>query len=191
MGLRLPSPFGWRTLVRCPTAVFPLSLLSVGGRKAIAVEQKPWRRCLLPSVEPRRGGGDFPQTEVCSQTESWAVAPSARKESPWRPCPGWWSVKCWTDRWPARGPNAAGESRLCPHTRGPLAAKGRTVAGERQRVPPTARPRINEDELVLHAKPRGVAVTVLSEESTFEAGRNAFAVWPRLVAVKRLSSFWP
>ncbi len=164
MGLRLPSPFGWRTLVRCPTAVFPLSLLSVGGRKAIAVEQKPWRRCLLPSVEPRRGGGDFPQTEVCSRTESWAVAPSARKESPWRPCPGWWSVKCWTDRWPARGPNAAGENRLCPHTRGPLAAKGRT---------------------------RGVAVTVLSEESTFEAGRNAFAVWPRLVAVKRLSSFWP
>ncbi len=41
--------------------VFPLSLLSVGGRKAIAVEQKPWRRCLLPSVEPRRGGGIFPK----------------------------------------------------------------------------------------------------------------------------------
>ncbi len=135
MGLRPPSPFGWRTLVRCPTAVFPLSLLSVGGRKAIPVEQKPWRHCLLPSVEPRRGGGNIPHTEVCSRTESWASAPSATKESPWRPCPGWWSVKCWTDRWPARGPNAAGENRLCPHTRGPPAAKGRTVAGERQRVP--------------------------------------------------------
>ncbi len=35
----------WRTLVRCPTEVFPLSLLSVGGRKTLAVEQKPWRRC--------------------------------------------------------------------------------------------------------------------------------------------------
>ncbi len=31
-------------------------------------------------------------------------------------------------------------------------------------------------------------MTDLSEESTFEAGRYAFAVWPRLVAVKRLSS---
>ncbi len=105
MGLRPPSPFGWRTLVRCPTAVIPLSLLSLEGRKGTAVEQKPWRRCLLTSVEPRRGGGDIPQTEMCSRTESWAAAPSATKESPWRPCPGWWSVKCWTDRWPARGPN--------------------------------------------------------------------------------------
>ncbi len=52
--------------------------------------------------------------------------------------------------------------------------------------PPTARPRINEDELDPHAKPLGVAVTVLSEESTFEAGRNAFAVWPRPVVVKPL-----
>ncbi len=59
MGLRPPSPFGWRTLVRCPTALFPLSLLSVGGRKATAVEQKPWRRCLLPSVEPVEAGGIF------------------------------------------------------------------------------------------------------------------------------------
>ncbi len=31
-------------------------------------------------------------------------------------------------------------------------------------------------------------MTDLSEESAFEAGRYAFAVWPRLVAVKRLSS---
>ncbi len=29
---------GWRTLVRCPTEVFPLSLLSVGGRKVPVVE---------------------------------------------------------------------------------------------------------------------------------------------------------
>ncbi len=40
--------------------------------------------------------------------------------------------------------------------------------------PPTARPRINEDELDPHAKPLGVAVTVLSEESTFEAGKKRF-----------------
>ncbi len=33
--------------------------------------------------------------------------------------------------------------------------------------------------------------TDLSEESEFEAGRNAFAVWPRLVTVKRLSLFRP
>ncbi len=89
-----------------------------------------------------------------------------------------------TERWPAWGPYAVGENRLCPLTRGPLAAKGRTVEGER----PTARPRKNEDELVLHTKPRGVVVTDLSEESVFEAGRYAFAVWPRLVAVKQLSS---
>ncbi len=30
-----------------------------------------------------------------------------------------------------------------------------------------------------------------SEESSFEAGRYAFTVWPRLVVVKRLSSFRP
>ncbi len=126
---------------------------------------------------------------MCSRTESWAAAPSATKESPWRPCPGWWSVKCWTDRWPARGPNAAGENRLCPHTRGPPAAKGTDCSGGKNPRPPTARPRINEDELVPHAKPLGVAVTVLSEESTFEAGRNTFAVWPRPVAVKPLQVF--
>ncbi len=85
-------------------------------------------------------------------------------------------MKCWTDRWPARGPNAAGENRLCPHTRGPPAAKETDCSGGKTTRPPTARPRINEDELVPHAKPLGVAVTVLSEESTFEAGRNAFAV---------------
>ncbi len=93
-----------------------------------------------------------------------------------------------TERWPAWGPYAVGENRLCPLTRGPLAAKGRTVEGERPTRAPTARPRKNEDELVLHTKPRGVVVTDLSEESVFEAGRYAFAVWPRLVAVKWLSS---
>ncbi len=39
--------------------VLPLLLLSVGGRKVPVVEQKPWRRCLLLSGEPRRNGGDF------------------------------------------------------------------------------------------------------------------------------------
>ncbi len=34
-------------------------------------------------------------------------------------------------------------------------------------------------------------MTDLSEESAFGAGRNAFAVWPRPVTVKRLSSFRP
>ncbi len=34
-------------------------------------------------------------------------------------------------------------------------------------------------------------MTDLSEESVFGAGRNAFAVWPRPVTVKRLSSFRP
>ncbi len=98
-------------------------------------------------------------------------------------------MKCWTERWPARGPYAAGENRLCPLTRGPLAAKGRTVEGERRTRPPTARPRKNEGELILHTKPPGVVVTDLSEECAFEVGRYAFVVWPRLVAVKRLSSF--
>ncbi len=118
-----------------------------------------------------------------------AEKPSTTKESPRRPCLGCWRVKRWTDRWPARGPYAAGENRLCPLTRGPLVAKGRTKEEERRTRPPTARPRKNEGELVLHTKTRGVVVTVFSEESAFEAGRYAFAVWPHLVVVKRLSSF--
>ncbi len=39
-------------------------------------------------------------------------------------------MKHWTERWPARGPYAVGENRLCLLTRGPLAAKGRSVEGE-------------------------------------------------------------
>ncbi len=97
-------------------------------------------------------------------------------------------MKCWTERRPVRGPYAVGENRLCPLTRGPLAAKGRTVEGERPTRPPTARPKKNEDILFLHTKPRGVVVTDLSEESVFEAGRYAIVVWPRLVAVMQLSS---
>ncbi len=112
-----------------------------------------------------------------------AVTPSTTKESPRRPCLGCWRVKCWTEKWPARGPYAAGENRLCPLTRGPLAAKGRTVEGERLTRPPTARPRKNEGELVLHTKPRGVVVTDLSEESAFEAAdthlRSDLASWRR------------
>ncbi len=60
---------GWRTLVRCPTEVFSLSLLSVGGRKVPVVAQKPSRHCLLLSAELRRSGGDSSQTEVCSRTK--------------------------------------------------------------------------------------------------------------------------
>ncbi len=77
---------------------------------------------------------------------------------------------------PARGPYTAGENRLCPLTRGPLSAKGRTVEGERRTRHPTARQRKNEGEVVLHTKPRWVAVTDLSEESAFGADRNASAV---------------
>ncbi len=98
-------------------------------------------------------------------------------------------MKCWTERRPAQGPYAVGENRLCLQTRGLLAAKGRTVEGERPTRSPTARPKKNEDELFLHTKPRGVVETDLSEESVFEAGRYAFAVWSRLVAVTQLSSF--
>ncbi len=68
-----------------------------------------------------------------------------------------------------------GEPTVSPHTR-PAGGERTNCNGGKTTRPPTARPRINEDELVPHAKPRGVAVTVLSEESTFEAGRNAFAV---------------
>ncbi len=68
-----------------------------------------------------------------------------------------------------------GEPTVSPHTR-PAGGERTDCSGGKTTRPPTARPRINEDELVLHAKSRGVAVTVLSEESTFEAGRNAFAV---------------
>ncbi len=120
-----------------------------------------------------------------------AAAPSTMKESPRRPCSGWWREKCWTDGWPARGPYTAGEKQLCLLTCGPLAANGRAVEGERRTRPLTASPRKNEDELDLHTKPRWVAVTDLSEESAFGVGRNASAVWPRPVTVKRLSSFRP
>ncbi len=60
---------GWKSLVRCPTEVLPLLLPLVGGRKVPAVAQKPPRRYLLLSAEPRRSRGDFTQTEVCSRTE--------------------------------------------------------------------------------------------------------------------------
>ncbi len=97
-------------------------------------------------------------------------------------------MKHWAERWAARGPYAVGENRLCLLTRGPLAAEGRMVEGEGQARPPTARPQKNDAGLFLHTKPRGVGVTDLSEESVFEAGRYAFAVWSRLVAMKKLSS---
>ncbi len=93
-------------------------------------------------------------------------------------------MKHWTERWPALGPYAVGENRLCLLTRGPLAAEGQMVEGEG----PTARPKENDDGLFLHTKPRGVGVTDLSEESVFEAGRYAFAVWSHLIAMKKLSS---
>ncbi len=68
-----------------------------------------------------------------------------------------------------------GEPTVSPHMRPSGGERTDCSRGKTTRSP-TARPRINEDELVLHAKPRGVAVTDLSEESTFEAGRNAFSV---------------
>ncbi len=120
-----------------------------------------------------------------------AAAPSTVKESPRRPCSGWRRKKCWADGWPARVPYTAGEKRLCLLTCGSPAASGRAAKGERRTRPPTASPSENEGELDLHTKPRRVVVTDLSEESAFGAGRNAFAVWPRLVTVKRLSSFRP
>ncbi len=61
---------------------------------------------------------------------------------------------------------------MAPHTR-PAGGERMDCSGGKTTRPPTARPRMNEDELVPHAKPLGVAVTVLSEESTFEAVRNA------------------
>ncbi len=120
-----------------------------------------------------------------------AAAPSTVKESPRRPCSGWRREKCWADGWPARVPYTAGEKQLCLLTCGSPAASGRAAKGERRTRPPTASPCENEGELDLHTKPRRVAVTDLSEESAFGAGRNAFAVWPRPVTVKRLSSFRP
>ncbi len=83
------------------------------------------------------------------------------------------------------------EKQLCLLTCGSPAANGRAAKGERRTRPPTASPSEKEGELDLHTKPRRVAVTDLSEESAFGAGRNAFAVWPRPVTVKRLSSFQP
>ncbi len=68
-----------------------------------------------------------------------------------------------------------GESTVSPHMR-PAGGERTDCSGGKTTRPPTARPRINEDELVPHAKPLGVAVTVLIEESTFEVDRNAFAV---------------
>ncbi len=97
-------------------------------------------------------------------------------------------MKHWTERWPARGPYAVGENRLCLLTRGPLAPEGRMVEGEGPTRPPTARPKKYDAGLLLHIKPRGVGVTDLSEESVFEASRYAFAVWSRLIAIKKLSS---
>ncbi len=157
-----------------------------GEPKAIPLVDAPIREWNAIEEAECRAKEDIPELGCREGLE--AVTPSTMKESPQHPCLGWWRVKCWTERWPARGPHSVGENRLCPLTRGPLAGKWQTVEGERRTRHPTVRPRKNEDELVLHTKPRGVVVTDLSEESTFEAGRYAFAVWPRLVAVKRLSS---
>ncbi len=118
-----------------------------------------------------------------------AAAPSTVKESPRRPCSGWRREKCCG--WPARVPYTAGEKQLCLLTCGSPAANGRAAKGERRTRPPTASPSENEGELDLHTKPRRVVVTDLSEESAFGVGRNAFAVWPHPVTVKRLSSFRP
>ncbi len=60
-----------------------------------------------------------------------------------------------------------GESTVSPHTR-PAGGEKTDFSGGKTTRSPTARPRINEDDFV----PRGVAVTVLSEESTFEAGQK-------------------
>ncbi len=191
MGLRPPSPFSWRTLALCPTAVFPPSLLFVGGRKAIAVEQKPWRRCLLPSVEPHRGGGGiFPKLKCVAGLNSEQRHPPPRRRAlgVLICVDGVWSAGLTGGQHGVR--TLHGRTDCVPTHAARWRRKDGLQRGKDTR-PPTARPRINEDELVLHAKPWGVAVTVLSEESTFEAGRNAFAVWPRLVAVKRLSSFRP
>ncbi len=49
--------------------VLPLLLPLVGGRKVPAVAQKPSRRSLLLSGEPRLSEGGFGQTEVCIRTE--------------------------------------------------------------------------------------------------------------------------
>ncbi len=59
--------------------------------------------------------------------------------------------------------------------------------GGKPNASPTARPKKNDGRF-LHTKPRGVGVTDLIEESVFESGRYAFAVWSHLVAVKKLSS---
>ncbi len=130
MGLRPPSPLQLKNPSSMSDGCYS-SIAPFFRREESYSCRTEALEALLTTVSwtPSRRG-DIPQTEMCSRTESWAAAPSATKESPWRPCPGWWSVKCWTDRWPARGPNAAGENRLWPHTRGPPAAKGRTVAGK-------------------------------------------------------------
>ncbi len=72
--------------------------------------------------------------------------------------------------------NCRRETVVSPNMWGPLAANGRAAKGERRKRPPTASPSKNEGELDLHTKPRRVAVTDLSEESAFGAGRNASAV---------------
>ncbi len=116
-----------------------------------------------------------------------AETPSTTKESPRRPCLGWWRVKCWTDRWPARGPYAAGENRLCPPNTWPAGGKRTDCRGGKTNESPSCQ---TEEKWgwtrSAHQASRG-----LSEESAFEAGRYAFAVWSRLVVVKRLSSFRP
>ncbi len=95
----------------------------------------------------------------------FGLSPSTTKESPWRPCLGCWRVKHWAERWPARGPYAVGENRLCLLTRGPLTAERRMVEGEGATHPPTAKPKKNDTGLLLHTKSRGVGVK--SSQVTF------------------------
>ncbi len=82
------------------------------------------------------------------------------------------------------------EPTVSPNT-WPAGGKRTDCRGGKTNASPNCHNRKNEGELVLHTKLRGVVVTDLSEDSVFEAGRYAFAVWPRLVVVKLFSSSRP
>ncbi len=135
MGLRPPSPFRLKN----PRSMSDCSISSIAPfcrrEESYSCRTEALQALFTTVSWTRRGGGDIPQTEMCSRTESWAAAPSATKESPLASLSG--LMECEVLDWQVASTGSErcrGESTVSPHTR-PAGGEGRTVAGERQRVP--------------------------------------------------------
>ncbi len=104
-----------------------------------------------------------------------AAAPSTVKESPRRPCSGWWERSAGLTVAGTGSVHCRRETAVSPNMR--LAGGEWTgCKGGKTNASPNCQPEWKWGWMDLHTKPRRVAVTDLSEESAFGAGRNAFGL---------------